>query len=258
MRCGLNMSILLAAITALLAGCSGSNTDQRPRPKPEQLQVNLVQSVADRPGMGRLSRARISTKSGDILILEPDGSVTEFALDGEVPDPFAISEADLMALNANLSLDLTGLPDISGTRVPRMSAHERAMAEFAARSRPLLPELPRNFQPAPEFFRGVTIEDISGPDSDRSDGALVNVRANVRRGVDANIAFAYATCALASWADAQGTGFARHVMTERKRQQGETQIGAVFTLSDSRPLGLRVMDTDQTLQECKARGIPAS
>lgn len=257
MRSGLRNTILLMA-AALLAGCAGKGADQRPRAKPDQLVVNFVQPVTDRPGIGRLTRAQISTKSGDILILEPDGSVTEFSLEGEVPDPFAISEADLMALNANLSLDLTGMPDISGTRAERMTARERAMAEFAARTRPLLPELPAGFKADADIFRGASVEGLTRPDGGEADSGLVTVRANLRRGVDANIAFAYATCALAGWADANGTGFARHVMTEQKRQRGEVQLGAVFTLSDSRPLGLRVMDTDQTLQECKARGIPAS
>lgn len=249
---------IILTVTALLAGCGGEVVDDRPRTKPDELVVNVIQP-SEKPGRARLGQARISTKSGDIQILEPDGSVTEFALDGASPDPFAISEADLLLLNANLDLDLSGLPVMAGTGVKRMTAQELALANFAARTRPMLPVLPAGFEVDPAMFRGVSIENMKDPRSDKGDDTgLVTVRANLRRGVDANIAFAYATCALAVWAEGNGSDYARHVWTEQTRRNGQMQVGAVFTLSNSQPMGLKVMNTDQTLQECKARGIPAT
>lgn len=250
--------LAMTTLAGLLAGCADTANDSRPRVKPDELVVNVVQP-SDKPGMARLGQARISTKSGDIQILEPDGTVTEFALEGDSPDPFAISEADLMMLNANLDLDLSGVPGLRDSGVKRMTAQEMALANFAARTRPMLPALPANFKADPEMFRGVTIENMKDPRTDKgADTGMVTVRANLRRGVDADTAFAYATCALADWAKQQGSGFARHVWTERTRRSGETQLGAVFTLSNTQPMGLRVMNTDQTLQDCKARGIPAT
>ena len=84
------------------------------------------------------------------------------------------------------------------------------------------------------------------------------MQANLRRGVDADTAFAYATCALASWADAKGTPYARHIRTIRDERDGKVVVGSVFTLSGERPMGLTVMTTKDTLQECKTRGIPAA
>ena len=60
------------AALALLAGCV-KDDESRPRAKPEQLNVAVLQSDAGAPGKQVLTRGRISTKSGDILILEPDG-----------------------------------------------------------------------------------------------------------------------------------------------------------------------------------------
>lgn len=256
----LNGRILLAltALSGVLIACADTASDNRPRVKPDELVVNVVQP-SGKPGVAKLGQARISTKSGDIQILEPDGSVTEFALEGASPDPFAISAADLQLLNANLDLDLSKVRGLSSRNVKRMSAQDMALAAFAARTRPMLPSLPASFKAEPEMFRGVSIQPMRDPRADKAgDTGMVTVRANLRRGVDADTAFAYATCALADWASKHGTGFARHVWTEQTRRRGEIQLGAVFTLSNSQPMGLKVMNTDQTLQECKARGIPAA
>ena len=259
MRAPIRSMLLLSSLAIILAGCNDKTHDSRPRAKPEELQVKMVQPVKEKPGVARLGRARISTKNGAIQILEPDGTVTEFALEGENNDPFAVSEADLMMLNANLSLDLSGMPDMGPAARKRQTAQELALEQFAARTRPLMPELPSKFKAEPEMFRGATVQNMSDPRKVKKDGSgLVTVRANLRRGVDGNIAFAYATCALAGWADASGTRYARHVLTQQSKRNGQVQIGAVFTLSDSQPMGLKVMNTDQTLQECKARGIPAT
>ena len=92
----------------------------------------------------------------------------------------------------------------------------------------------------------------------RGQAHLVEVRANLRRGVDAGTAFAYATCALASWADAKGTPYARHIRTIRDERDGKVVVGSDYTHSGERPMGLTVMTTKDTLQECKTRGIPAA
>ena len=72
------------------------------------------------------------------------------------------------------------------------------------------------------------------------------------------MAFAYATCALAGWAKGQNKPFGRHIRTLQERRDGKLVVGSVFTLSDTRPMGLRVMETQDTLRACRDSGIPAA
>lgn len=236
----------------MLAGCADDAGEGRPKPKPETMTAKVATPGAAK-GKAPLTLARISTKSGEILILEPDGSVTTMALDSpEGQDAFAVSEADLMALNANLDLNLgagvaPGLP-------PRQTAQDKALEEFAARTQPALPTWAAGTEVDPRDFLGARVVSLApGRSSD-----LVEVTANLREGVDADIAFSYATCALAGWAKQNGGPYGRHVRTLQDTRDGKLMIGAAFTLSDEKPMGLRVMETEDTLRECKARGIPAA
>ncbi|WP_199259231.1 hypothetical protein [Paracoccus binzhouensis] len=256
MRSRLALLIGMGA-TALLAGCGDSKTDLRPQPKPAELGVAVLQSDGGSPYKKVLTKGRISTKSGEILILEPDGSVSEMALDSpEGRDAFAVTEADLLALNANLDLDLSGLPDMGPVRKREPTAQEKALAAFAARTRPLRLNLPSSFEADPKDFQGAQVTALAN--SRKGADSLVEVTANLQAGVDADTAFAYATCALANWADAKGTPYARHIRTLRDKRNGKMVVGSVFTLSAEKPMGLTVMTTKETLQECKARGIPAA
>lgn len=246
--------ILLTTVTAVLAGCATQGDKDRPRPKPDALEVNFVQKT-DNPRKGKLSRARISTKSGDIQILEPDGSVTEMDLEGESDAFAAVSEADLLMLNGNLGLNFAAMPDLGPVK-KKPTAQELALEAFRARTQPMLPALGKSYAAEPELFRGVTVEGLTDGAGKSRD--MVKVNANLKRGVDADTAFAYATCALAGWAEANGKNYARHIMTDQAKRNGELQVGAYFTLSDHQPMGLKVMKSDETLQACKDRGIPAT
>ncbi len=250
----------LGLAAAMLAGCATEEPqkpDLRPRDKPAALNVAVLHSDAGAPGKKVLSRGRISTKSGDILILEPDGSVTEMALDSPGGrSAFEVSEADLAMLNQNLGLDLSGVRDMGPVRRRGPTAQERAMAEFKARTKPMRLNLPATFEADPQDFIGTLVQDHASPR--RNGASLIEVTANLRRGVDADTAFAYATCALAQWADTKGTPYARHIRTLRDERNGKMIVGSVFTLSEKKPMGLTVMTTKDTLQECQARGIPAA
>ena len=241
-----------------LAGCDiGQSADSRPPAKPEQLEVAVLHSDAGAPGKNVISRGRISTKSGEILILEPDGSVSEMTLDSPGGrDAFALTEADLASLNANLALDLSGMPDMGPVAKRGPTAQEKALAAFRARTKPLRLNLPADFTVEPKDFTGAEIQ--VWPSRRKSGDSLVEVTANLRSGVDAGTAFAYATCALANWADANGVPYARHIRTLRDKRNDRIVVGSVFTLSGEKPMGLTVMTTKDTLQECKSRGIPAA
>ncbi|WP_295047520.1 hypothetical protein [uncultured Paracoccus sp.] len=246
---------LIAALAgvAILSGCAQDAGQGRPKPKPETMTARIATPGSKAP----LTLARISTKSGEILILEPDGQVTAMALDDAGgQDAFALSGADLMALNANLDLDLGGM--VAAGLPPRQTAQEKALAAFAARTQPALPPWTKGATVAPEDFLGVRVASLDPEGSADRVADLVEVTANLREGVDADIAFSYATCALAGWASRNGTAYGRHVRTLQDTRNGKLLIGAAFTLSDHKPMGLRVMETEDTLRECKARGIPAA
>ena len=250
---------LLAGAVLVVAGCAPESKGLAtpPRAKPDEVKVSIV----DRSIAGtKLSRARVSTKSGDILILEPDGSVTEVSLDSPAGrDAFEVTESELAELEVNLGLDLSAADianfDIVSPEPRRLpTAQQKALEEFAARTQPAFPALPAGFVADPEDFIAARVDPVAG---DRK-GELVEVTANLRAGVDAELAFAYATCALAGWAKDQGKDFARHIRTVQDKKRGKLMVGSVFTLSDSKPMGLRVMETDDTLRSCKDRGIPAA
>jgi hypothetical protein len=129
MRKTFSRCVGLGLMAAMLAGCASDEStgdNGRPKTKPEALNVAVLQSDAGSPGKKAMARARISTKSGDILILEPDGSVTPMALDSPGGrDAFEVSEADLAALNENLGLDLSGVRAMGAVRKRGPTAQER-------------------------------------------------------------------------------------------------------------------------------------
>lgn len=237
--------LALIAVVAL-TGCAaddGTGLDRAPRPKPAVMTAAAKAS----PG-GPLTRAQVSTMTGEILILEPDGSVTTMQLDSpQGRDAFAVSSADLAGL-------ARGTPDLAALRGPgaaRKSAQDQALEAFAERTGPALPAWRKGTLVKPEDFIAAQVKPLGR-------GDLVEVTANLREGVDADVAFSYATCALAGWARDNGAPYARHVRTLQDRRNGKLLIGAAFTLSQSQPMGLRVMETNETLRMCKDRGIPAA
>ena len=250
----LALTALIAALAAVLAlpGCDGRNPEgEAARPKPKPAVLTAAAARPDAQGGAALTRARVSTKSGEILILEPDGSVSTMQLDSPGGrDAFAVAEADLAALHRGEPLALGG----TGGRAGRQTAQDRALEEFAARSQPALPAWKPGTVVDPADFLGVKVASLS-PDGR---GDLVEVTANLREGVDADLAFSYATCALAGWARDNRATYARHIRTLQDKRNGKLLIGAAFTLSGDRPLGLRVMETNETLRACRDRGIPAA
>ncbi|WP_410216770.1 hypothetical protein [Paracoccus sp. (in: a-proteobacteria)] len=247
----LSSTALLGAVLSLSGCFVGTTATEDGRPGAERT-ANLAAPRALNSSTG-LNHARISTKSGEILILEADGSVTTMDLDSEGGrDAFAVSEADLAALNANLDLNLSG---VVARNLPReKTAQQKALEAFAARTQPALPALREGTEIDPEVFIATKVQTLSrGGKAD-----LVEVTANLREGVDADIAFSYATCALAGWAKENGAAYGRHIRTLQDKRNGKQLIGSAFILSETKPMGLRVMETEDTLRECRARGIPAA
>lgn len=252
MRRGLFPVLGLAA--GLAACADGAGDKARPQAKPEHLSVKLAAATGGKGRKAVLTTARVSTKSGDIMILEPDGSITTMSLESD-KGRAALMATESVMLDPTLMdrIDLTALPVVNAPKEP--SAQERALAEFAARTGPALPAFGKDFRADSKDFLAAKVTPVRRGDS-ASD--LIEITANLRAGVDDQVAFAYATCALAGWAKANGSPYARHIRTLSDKRNGKLLVDAAFTLSRTKPLGLKVMETEQTLRECKNRGIPAA
>lgn len=66
----------------------------------------------------------------------------------------------------------------------------------------------------------------------------------------------YAECAAAQYTLIRGFGFARHIRTNVGETAGRWSAGAVYTVSDAIPQGLRTLDAEVVADNCARNGIP--
>ena len=66
----------------------------------------------------------------------------------------------------------------------------------------------------------------------------------------------YARCAAAQYAQIRGYGFARHVRTQVSQEAGILVGDAIYTISPTLPAGVRIIDAQAVVKDCKAEGIP--
>lgn len=246
--------VLMAGLTA----CAQDAVQDRPQPKPEQLATQLV-AAGQQGGKARpvLTTARVSTKTGEIMILEPDGSISTMTLDSQ-RGRAAMMATESVALNPELldMLDNRTVSSLPRVRMPAgKSLQEQKIEAFNKRSGPALPRFPAGYVADADSFIATRVTPIP---REGAGSELIEVVANLRAGVDDRTAFAYATCALAGWAKANGSPYARHVRTLKDTRNGKLLVDSAFTLSRTRPMGLQVMETETTLRECESRGIPAA
>ncbi|OCX61136.1 hypothetical protein BFP70_16975 [Thioclava sp. SK-1] len=89
------------------------------------------------------------------------------------------------------------------------------------------------------------------------DGDLVNFRVGLSgSGAGDTQVAEYANCAAAQYALIRGYGFARHVRTNVEQEAGIWRADAVYTISPALPRGLRTIDAEVTVADCRDRGIP--
>ncbi|MFV0409134.1 MAG: hypothetical protein ACK5LJ_05385 [Paracoccus sp. (in: a-proteobacteria)] len=238
------------AALAALSGCGasdGGNLSTPPRMKPATLPVQLDGPTEDTAILGS-----VSTRDGELRILENDGSVTRTKVDStQGRMTLRQSDADMLALSDVLvSDDLIPLEDLP--KPPK--AQDIALEEFAARRGSALPA--RIVPAEADKFLLVSVR----PYATREEGKpsdLVAVLVNVAQGVDESAAFAYATCTLAAWSKTTNTPYARHIRTLTREDNGVLAVESTYIMSKSIPMGLQVMERDKTLSECRANGIPA-
>ena len=88
------------------------------------------------------------------------------------------------------------------------------------------------------------------------DDDLVELRVTMEGARDDRDVIAFADCAAAQYARIRGFGFARHVRTRVSERGGVWRGDAVYTVSPDLPRGLRTIDAEVALDDCRRRGIP--
>lgn len=66
----------------------------------------------------------------------------------------------------------------------------------------------------------------------------------------------YADCAVAQYATIRGFGFARQIRTTYAEEGGIHRADAVYTVSKAFAEGLKTIDAEVKLADCRDRGIP--
>ncbi|MFD1883871.1 hypothetical protein [Paracoccus pacificus] len=194
--------------------------------------------------------------AGAIMILESDGSITTEKLGPSKGNAGAVAtaSADLSQIAAELAApaDQTGT-GLGGSR--QTAANAAAYSAFMrARGGSVLPPERKDLKVDPSVYQGATVRVVQSDPR----GALVESIVKLQAGVDADTAFAYASCALAGWAKSKGVPYARHIRTIRSEQDNKVHLSSIYVTSGSQPQGLTIMTTGETLRECKSRKIPAA
>jgi hypothetical protein len=100
------------------------------------------------------------------------------------------------------------------------------------------------------------IPDYRGVETTLLDDDLVQFRVAMTKALEPANVSQYAECAAAEYTLIRGYGFARHVRT-KVDQRGDLWTGdAVYTISPDLPQGIRTIDAEVTLANCREKGIP--
>jgi hypothetical protein len=107
-------------------------------------------------------------------------------------------------------------------------------------------------QPVADVFR----PDYKGVETRLLEGDLVNFLVSMTGARDRRDVLDYAQCAAAQYALIRGFGFARQVRTNVMEEGGLWRGDAVYTVSAGVPRGLRTIDAEVAVDDCRAKGIP--
>ena len=110
--------------------------------------------------------------------------------------------------------------------------------------------------PAGADGKAVADTDYLGVETRLLDGDLVNFFVSAKGGKAEKDVVAYAECAAAQYAQIRGYGFARHVRTNVSQEGGIWRADAVYTISPALPDGLRKLDAEVVVANCRDNGIP--
>ena len=107
-------------------------------------------------------------------------------------------------------------------------------------------------RPVVEVFR----PDYRGVETRLLEGDLVEFRVAMAGARDGQDVLDYAECAAAQYALIRGFGFARQVRTNVSEEGGVWRADAIYTVSPAVPRGLRTIDAEVAVENCRERGIP--
>lgn len=88
------------------------------------------------------------------------------------------------------------------------------------------------------------------------DWNMVNFQVEMEGARSGEDVVAYSRCAAAQYSLIRGYGFARHVRTNVTQEGGNWQADAVYTISPALPRGVRTIDAEVTVADCREQGIP--
>lgn len=108
----------------------------------------------------------------------------------------------------------------------------------------------------PEVGRAAASTEYLGVETRLLDGDLVNFFVSAKGDAAKTSVAAYADCAAAQYALIRGFGFARHVRTNVAQEGGIWRADAVYTISPALPDGLRQLDAEVVVANCRDNGIP--
>ena len=100
------------------------------------------------------------------------------------------------------------------------------------------------------------IPEYRGVETKLLDGDLVQFDVAMTKAQSSENVAEYAECAAARYTLIRGFGFARHLRTKTAEVSGLWQADAIYTISAAIPAGLRTIDAEVTVENCKSNGIP--
>ncbi len=95
-----------------------------------------------------------------------------------------------------------------------------------------------------------------GVDTRLLDDSAVSFLVRMRGTNDRRDVVAYARCAAAQYALIRGYSFAQHVRTTTTRRGNVWEADGGFVISPDLPMGLRNMDAEVIVDDCREQGIP--
>ncbi|MFT6169315.1 MAG: hypothetical protein ACJAR9_001433 [Celeribacter sp.] len=111
-------------------------------------------------------------------------------------------------------------------------------------------------QAAPEVGRAQNVPTYLGVETRLLDRDLVNFIVSMTDAATENDVAAYSECAAAQYALIRGFGFARHLRTNVSQEAGIWRADAVYTISSALPDGLRTIDAEVIVSNCREFRIP--
>ncbi|MEM6308949.1 MAG: hypothetical protein AAF754_02775 [Pseudomonadota bacterium] len=108
--------------------------------------------------------------------------------------------------------------------------------------------------------QGPTAEDLipeyRGVETELLQGDLVQFQVAMTNAIDAQNVANYAECAAAGYTLVRGFGFAQHIKTDVAEDAGIWTGDATYLVSETLPAGIKKIDAEVVVANCREKGIP--